>query len=225
MKYINKLIIPIILNFFAIPLSSAQGNIHTKTFRGQSITPYIKDITDFSITIYKEYPYLYDGTEEEYLPFIEHYSHSNYGIACLLFDDAKPIGVAIGMPMNEMREKYKQPFISARPQENCDELFYLGEFLLLKDYRGQGFGKQMYLELEQLIREDKGLKKICFCKIDESDHNPLIPKDYKPLDGFWEKLGFDRCDDITVTVYWRNVCEEDDSPHKMAYWLKSLAED
>ncbi len=225
MQNINKLIMPVILSFFVIPLLFAQENTHIKAFRGESITPYIKDITDLSITIYKEYPYLYEGTEEEYLPFIEHYTHSNYGIACLLFDDAKPIGVAIGMPMNEMREKYKQPFISARPQDNCDEIFYLGEFLLLKAYRGQGFGKQMYLELEHLIKENESLKKICFCKIDESDQNPLMPKNYRPLDGFWKKLGFGKCDDITVTVYWRNVFEENDSPHKMVYLLKSLSED
>lgn len=223
MRYLNNVIMPVILSFFAIPLLFAQENIHMKTFRGKSIIPYIKDITDLSITIYKEYPYLYEGTEEEYLPFIEHYTLSNDGIACLLFDNEKPIGVAIGMPINEMREKYQQPFINARPEENSNELFYLGEFLLLNDYRGQGFDKQMYLELERLIRENEDFKKICFCKIDEVDQNPLMPKNYKPLDEFWTKLGFDKCDDIIVSVYWRNVFEADDSPHKLVYWLKSLS--
>jgi GNAT superfamily N-acetyltransferase len=196
-----------------------------KTFRGESISSYVKDITDLCISIYAEYPYLYEGTEEEYLPFIEHYTQSKNGIACILFDHEKPIGIAIGMPMNEMREKYKHPFVNARPKENCEELFYLGEFLLLKDYRGQGLGKQMYSELEHLVKEYVGLKKICFCKIDETNQNPLKPENYKALDGFWAKLGFDKCDDINVTVYWRNVCEDNESPHQLVYWLKSLSSD
>ena len=225
MYYVNKLVVFLVLNFFAIPLLYSQEKIYIKTFRGESITPYIKDITELCITIYREYPYLYEGTEEEYLPFIEHYTCSNYGIACLLFDNTKPIGVAIGMPMDEMREKYKKPFINARPQENCEELFYLGEFLLLNDYRDQGFGKQMYLELERLVKENPKLKKICFCKFDETDQGPLMPENYKALDHFWEKLEFDKCDDLTVTVYWRNIYSEEDSPHKLMHWLKTLFKD
>lgn len=225
MHCLNKLTLSIILSFFMLPLLHCHGNIYMEAFRGTSITPFVKDITDLCIEIYREYPYLYEGTEEEYLPFIEHYTSSNNGIACLLFDNTKPIGVAIGMSMNEMREKYKQPFINARPLENCNELFYLGEFLLLKDYRGKGFGKQMYLELERLVKENLNLQKICFCKIDEDVHNPLIPADYKSLDEFWRKLGFEKCDDATVIVDWRDVSAEKDSPHKLVYWLKTLPRD
>jgi GNAT superfamily N-acetyltransferase len=215
----------IILFFFYLciaPLSYAQSNIHLEIFQGESIIPYVKDIADLSVRIYKEYPYLYEGTEEEYLPFIEHYTQFNEGIACILFDSAKPIGVAIGMPMNEMREKYKDPFVNARPQESCDEVFYLGEVLLLKAHRGQGLGKKMYLELERKIQENKIMKKVCFCKIDETKRDPLMPNGYKPLDGFWKKLGFHKCEDIRVTVYWCNVNEESESPHEMVYWLKSF---
>lgn len=226
MQYINKRFILVILSFFTISLLFGEENIHMKRFKGQAISPYVRDITDLSLIIYKEYPHLYEGTEEEYLPFIEHYTHSKCGIACLLFDHAKPIGVAIGMPMSAMRGKYQQPLLNARPEENFDTLFYLGELLLLKEYRGRGFGKQMYLELEQLVREEGAFKKICFCTIDEADlkSNPMKPKDYTSLDGFWRKLGFEKYNDITFSVYWRNLFEADDTPHKMSYWIKSFSD-
>ena len=222
MQHFNKLLLSTLLSLLVVPLLSIQGTIHLETFTGQAIVPYVKDITTLSLIIYKEYPYLYDGTEEDYLPAIEHYSHSEKGIACVLFDDTKPIGVAIGMPISEMREKYQQPFLHARPEENPDEIFYLGELLLLKEYRGQGFGKQMYLELERLVIEEN-FKKICFCKSNEDDPDPsIMPENYRPLDEFWKKLEFERCD-VSVSVYWKNIFETDESPHELVYWIKSIA--
>jgi len=217
-----KLISTFVLNLFVILPLTAKDSIHLQTFKGESINPYVKDITDLCITVFREYPYCYEGTEEEYRPFIEHYAHSDNGIACLLFENDYPIGVAIGMPLNEMREQYMDPFITARPQENCDELFYLGEFVLLKEYRGRGLGKEMYLELEDLVRENRNVKKMCFCKIDETNSEPTIPENYRSLDGFWEKLGFDQCDDVAMEAYWHDIGQIEASSHKLVYWLKSF---
>ena len=220
----NRMCCTLIFSLIVFVTSSliAKENISIRTFRGELISPFLQDITDLCITIYKEYPYCYEGTKEEYFPFIEYYAHDN-GIACLLFDGNHPVGVAIGMPISEMREKYKAPFHHARPHENFEEIFYLGEILLLKDYRCRGLGTEMYLEFERSVKENKNFKKICFCKIDESNQTNLEPENYKPLDGFWEKNGFDRCDDITVIVNWQNVGEVDESPHKLVYWLKSFS--
>ncbi len=211
------------LIFFVTVSLIAEENMSIKTFRGESIGPFLEDITDLCLTIYKEYPYCYEGTKEEYFPFIEYYAQSDHGIACLLFDSNRPVGVAIGMPMSEMREKYKAPFTDARSYENFNEIFYLGEFLLLKDYRGRGWGKKIYLEFEYAVDETENFKKMCFCKIDESNQTNLKPENYKPLDKFWKKKGFNKCDDITVIVNWKNVGELDDSPHKLVYWLKSFS--
>ena len=204
--------------FFLSSTLIAEETLSMRTYRGKSITPFLKDITDLCVTIYKEYPYLYEGTQEEYFPFIEHYAHSEHGIACLLFDNERLVGVAIGMPLNEMRDKYQAPFTNARPQENFREIFYLGEFLLVKDYRGRGLGKKIYLEFERSVTN---MKKICFCKIDETDRKILETENYRPLDGFWEKFGFHKCEDVSVTVNWQNVGELEESPHQLVYWLKS----
>lgn len=201
----------------------AAESLSVKTLRGKSIAPYLHNITDLCVQIYKEYPYLYEGTSEEYFPFIEYYAQSENGIACLLFDKDRPVGVAIGMPINEMREKYKGPFMNARPHENLGEIFYLGEYLLLKDYRGKGLGKEIYLEFERSVKKNQNMKKICFCKIDESNQTNLEIENYKPLDGFWVKNGFKKCDDITVSVDWQNVGELNDSPHILIYWLKPFS--
>ncbi len=200
----------------------SEENLSIKVFKGDEISPYVKGITDIAIEVYKEYPYLYDGTEEEYLPFIDYYSHSSFGIASLLFDGDRPVGVAIGMPLNEMRDRFKDPLLAARPDENLEKIYYLGEFLLINEYRGKGYGKKLYKQLENLVKENGEYSKLCFCKIVEWDYHPLMPNGYLPMDGFWIKQGFEICDDITVSVYWDDVGTNENSIHHLVYWMKNL---
>jgi GNAT superfamily N-acetyltransferase len=219
---IVKLGIGIVSLFMISFLYANEANIRMQILQGEVITSRVKDITDLSLSNYREYPYLYEGTEDEYLPLIQHYAESESGIACLLFDNEKPIGVAIGMPMSAMRENYKQPLLNCSEKIDIDSIFYLGEFLLLKEYRGKGLGKQMYIEFERLVMANGNFKSIWFCKISEFDSHPLMPTNYKSLDDFWKKLGFEQQEHLNFSVFWRNVSEIDDSPHKLAYWMKSL---
>lgn len=213
-----------IISFCLMPFLCANetSTIRMQVLQGEMINSHVKDITGLSLIIYREYPYLYEGTEEEYLPLIQHYAQSDNGIACLLFDNEKPIGVAIGMPMNAMRESYKKPILNSSEKIDIDSIFYLGEFLLLKGYRGKGLGKQMYIEFERLVKAKENFKTICFCKIFESDNHHLMPTNYKSLNDFWTKLGFKQQENLSFSVFWRNVFEVEDSPHKLVYWMKSL---
>lgn len=212
----------VMVELVVTPFLFSHENCRIEVFKGAEIIPYVKKVTDLSLAIYREYPYLYEGTEEEYMPFIEHYAKSELGMACILFDDEKPVGVAIGMPMDTMRKKYQEPLLSKYPEANINSFFYLGEFLILKEYRGKGFGKQIYVELEQSIKKEKLFKTICFCKIDEFELHPLKPDNYKSLDEFWRKLGFEQVEDLSTSVAWRNINELEDSPHKMVYWIKTM---
>lgn len=191
-----------------------------ETLQGQQIKPFVEQITNLSLEVYREAPYLYEGSLEEYGPFIGYYSESAQGIASLVFVHDTLVGVAIGMPMVEMREKYLQPYAMKRPGENLSEVFYLGEFLLLKEYRGKGWGKEMFSSFEAKAQE-QNFKKICLCSITES-HLNCDYQDNSSTDRFWEKLGFTKCEDITFSVAWKNVGTEENHPHQMVYWFKAL---
>ncbi|QLH36622.1 MAG: hypothetical protein HWD61_11200 [Parachlamydiaceae bacterium] len=207
-------------NFFLCSDAYSQ-DINIKSFEGKEILPYVKEITELCLIIYKEYPFLYEGTEAEYLPFIEYYAQSDQSIACIVFDHARPVGVAIGMPLHLMREKYQTPFSNLCPNEILSEFFYLGEFLLLHEYRGQNLGKQMYLEFERLI-QNKDQKNICFCSIDETLTFTPPPLNYHPLEEFWCHLGYQKCKEMTFSIDWRNISESQDSSHPMIYWIKKI---
>lgn len=65
-------------------LSANESSNRLQVLQGNDIHSRVKDITALSLIIYREYPYLYEGTEEEYLPAIQHYAQSENGLACVL---------------------------------------------------------------------------------------------------------------------------------------------
>lgn len=207
--------------FIMVFLHADEATIRMEVVQGEAIHAYVKDITDLSLIIYREYPYLYEGTEEEYLPHIQHYAQPE-SVACLLFDNEKTIGVAIGLPLKAMRDNYKRPLLNSDVYINIDSVFYLGEILLLPEYRGRGLGKQMYLKFEEMVRKKENFKSICLSKISELESHPRMPAQYKSLDTFWAKLGFKRLNNVHFSVVWLNVGDQEESSHKMVYWIKTL---
>ncbi len=195
---------------------SLYADMRIVSLQGEAIQPYVKDITELCLVIYREYPYLYEGTEAEYGPFIQEYAQSPHGIACLLFDDEKPVGVAIGVPLSAMRKNYQDGFAQFAPE--LTSVYYLAEFLLLTDYRNKGYGRELYRQFESLIPAE--YPTLSFCKIAERDTHPLMPQNYSPVDTFWRKLGYTEHKDWSFFVSWDDVGTLGNSSHQLIYWTK-----
>lgn len=207
------------------PFLAAQDGIRIETYRGQEINSHIKEITDVALVVYRDYPYLYEGTVEEYLPILALNGKSSCGLGCLVYDNDKVIGAALGMPADEIRSHYLEPLLKVSSREKLKASFYFAEMLLLKEYRNSDLGQQIYNAMEKLVKAEGIFNRIYFCNIVEADQHPLKPKDYLPFDEFWqmEKLGFEKCESLTFNAYWQNINETEDSPHQQVYWTKSIA--
>lgn len=197
---------------------TVEANVRLQVLRCQEIEAYVDAITELALIVYREYPYLYDGTMKEYLPLIQIYATSQDGIACLLFDNKKLIGAAIGLPFLEMRDNYKELFAD----EDLKDYYYLGALLLLKQYRGQGFGKKMYTAFEESVSALKVFQTLCFCKIQEFDKHPLMPRGYQSLESFWKKLGYIEHPKLTFTIPWKDIDAPKVRQHTLVYWTKDL---
>lgn len=192
-------------------------DIRVETFRDGQMAPYINEITDICNVIYKEYPYLYERTPEEYKCSFDLYAESNSSIICIAFDGKKVCGIAIGMPMSEYkREQYQYPFI--RRGDNLACIFYIGELGVLPEYRGKGIAKQMYQALEDQVKKEKRYKAIAISQINTSLDHPSLTPALK----FWEKQGFVKHPELTFQVFWKNINSNQETPHGMVYWVKPV---
>lgn len=195
-------------------------NIQLRTIGGKELARYIDEIARLRIIVFRDYPYLYDGTEAYEKKYLQTYMAAKNAMAVLALADEKVIGISTGVPMAEETVAFKLPFIEH--QVNTDSLFYCGESVLLPEYRGRGVYKQFFAERENFARELGGMRQICFCAVIREESHPLRPKNYRALDEIWQHFGYQPQKELIAWFPWKDVDQQTESQHPMMFWLKNL---
>lgn len=186
---------------------------------GEKARPYVNELARLRLDVFYEYPYLYEGSLEYEKNYLETYFKATHSFILILKDGDKVIGATTGIWANEEEDSFKTPFKNFGI--NPEDVFYFGESVLLKDYRGKGLGKIFFEERERYARSLPFIKLLSFCAVQRENH-PLKPHDYKPLDSFWENQGFKKVEDLTTTYHWRDRGEKKETDKLMQFWIKEI---
>jgi GNAT superfamily N-acetyltransferase len=103
-----------------------------------------------------------------------------------------------------------------------DRIFYLGESVLLKPYRGRGIGHAFFDRREAHARLLGKFTHAVFCAVHRPAGHPLAAPGYRPLDDFWRKRGYDRLPGLAGYLNWLDVGEAEETSKVMHYWMKAL---
>lgn len=186
---------------------------------GAEIKPYIVDLARLRIKVFHDYPYLYEGDlkyEENYLKI---YTDCAESALVLAFDGDTIVGASSALPMQAEADYVKKPFLDANM--DIEKIFYFGESVLLKKYRGQGIGKQFFMEREAAAREHN-CNIATFCAVERPPNHPHRPADWHPLDEFWQKLGYRKHPELTARFSWKDIGDTQETFKSMTFWLKHL---
>lgn len=184
---------------------------------GNAISNYIPALAWLRITVFYEFPYLYDGSDAYEREYLKTYLRSEESIFVLAKDKNKVVGASSGMPLKLETDEVKAPFIAKGI--NPAEVFYFGESVLLKPYRGLGLGKTFFTEREKHAQA-LGYPITAFCGVQRPDDHPRKPAGYRTLHSFWEMMGYEMQPDMTTTFSWQDLDENTSSPKKMMFWMK-----
>lgn len=196
------------------------STIYTKTFLSNDAAPYLHAIVDLCNRVFSEYPELYEA-QDEYTEIIAKYIQSSSGVATIIFNDTQPVGVAIGSALTDKKDHYDEAMLQENGI-NPDDFFYLGEIVLLKEYRGKGYGKQVYQEFEEAVKNLNHFSALIFCKLHQSAHPELQPADYHSLNTFWSKQGYTQHPTLMIPFHWRDNISHEIMDHPMEVWFKPL---
>ncbi len=194
--------------------------IDVKSLTGDAIKGVLPDLARLRIIVFRDWPYLYDGTldyEEQYLAKFA----ASPGAVCVVARDGDLIvGASTGAPMIEHAEEFGEPFKKAG--YDISKIFYCGESVLLKSHRGHGLGHAFFDHREAQARRLGGFTHSTFCRVIRPDNHPLKPKDYIPLDGFWRKRGYAPVPGLIATYNWKDIDQDSETVHEMQFWMKAL---
>ncbi|MCB1920102.1 MAG: GNAT family N-acetyltransferase [Candidatus Competibacteraceae bacterium] len=197
---------------------------------GANLERFIPEVARLRIQVFRDYPYLYDGDLDYEARYLRTYSQARGSVVVLALDGARIVGASTGLPLAEETDPFKAPFIAHGYDPS--QVFYLGESVLLPEYRGRGIGVRFFVEREAHARALAAspdsvfgpLRWLTFCAVERPADDPRRPLDYAPLNAFWRKRGYTRQASLRTAFSWKEVGEAGESLKPMVFWLKEFQE-
>jgi hypothetical protein len=196
------------------------SDIAIKHLSGKAVEPWIPDLARLRITVFRDFPYLYDGTTQYEENYLQTYTRSPDSIVVLALDGEQVIGASTGLPMQDETPEFQQPFVDHG--YDPAKVFYCAESVLLKAYRGRGVYKQFFTGRESHARQLGRFECLGFCCVQRPLDHPLRPADYVPLDAVWAKFGYVKHPELHASYHWKDVDQAEESAHDMVFWLKPI---
>ncbi len=187
---------------------------------GSQAREYATEIGQLRLKIFYDFPYLYEGSLDYEMQYLETYFKAQHSIIILLKEGNSVIGATTGIWAKEEETEFREPL--QKWGLNPDQVFYFGESVLLPDYRGKGYGKTFFSEREKFARSLPFIKYLTFCRVVREDSHPLKPEKYSPLDSFWQSQGFQEADGLVTLYPWKDRGETQETHKEMQYWLKEI---
>jgi GNAT superfamily N-acetyltransferase len=189
-------------------------------FSGSALHEHLDAVARLRITVFREFPYLYDGSMDYERRYLQTYVQCPESVVVLAIAGDDVVGASTGIPMRHEEAAFQQPFVDRGldPQR----IFYCAESVLLPEYRGRGIGGRFFDEREAHARALGGFDWCCFCAVERPADHPLRPPGYQPHDAFWRKRGYSPQPELGATYNWKDVDQPEQTSKRLGFWLKSV---
>lgn len=193
--------------------------IRVERLTGQSLAEALDDVARLRIEVFRAWPYLYDGDAGYEAEYLQTYRESADAILVGAFDGDRLVGASTGTPMEDHSEDFGAAF--AGQGIPLTDIFYCAESVLLPEYRGHGLGHRFFDAREAHARA-LGRRYSAFCGVVRPEDHPLRPDDYRPLDGFWRKRGYERVEGAVAEFSWKDLDRDEETVHPLQFWMRRL---
>jgi GNAT superfamily N-acetyltransferase len=190
-----------------------------RALTGAALGAALNDVAALRIAVFRDWPYLYDGTVEYERRYLESYRSSPGAIVVGAFDGATLIGAATGTPMEDHAAAFSAPFADVGIA--LDQIFYCAESVLLPHYRGQGIGHRFFDMREDHARA-LGRSHIAFCAVVRPEDHPLRPVNARSNEAFWRGRGYAPLPGVLAEFEWTDLGDTAPSVKPLQFWMRSL---
>lgn len=193
--------------------------ISLASLTGDELAAAVDDLARLRIRVFRDFPYLYDGTLDYETAYLGVFARAKDGIIVAARDHGRIVGCSTGSALTAHHDAFAEPFQAHGYR--LDDIFYCGESVLLPEYRGKGLGHAFFDRREAHAR-DRGYRHSTFSSVVRPADHPLRPPEYKPLDGFWRKRGYEKVDGLVASFDWKDIDQPAPTPHAMQFWMRRL---
>ena len=189
-----------------------------RILEGAALDAALDELAALRIAVFRDWPYLYDGTLAYERAYLEPYRTSPGAIVVGAFD-GRLVGAATGTPMEDHAAEFGAAF--AGVDVPLDRVFYCAESVLLPAYRGQGIGHRFF-DLREAHARALGRSHMAFCSVIRPDDHPLRPMDARSNAAFWRGRGYAPLPGVVAEFEWLDIGQAAPSKKPLQFWMRSL---
>jgi GNAT superfamily N-acetyltransferase len=115
-------------------------SVRVSILEAQDLARGLAALAKLRITIFREWPYIYDGSAEYEAHNLSKFAAARRGVIIAAIDGEEIVGCATAAPLAEVDPSFATPFGARR--EDISRASYFGESMLLPAYRGRGLGRR-----------------------------------------------------------------------------------
>lgn len=190
-----------------------------RTLTGAALDAALDDVAALRINVFRDWPYLYDGSLDYERRYLETYRNSAGAILVGAFDGETLVGAATGTPMEDHATEFASAFAAVDIPLN--QIFYCAESVLLPAYRGQGIGHGFF-DLREAHARAIGRSHMAFCAVMRPDDHPLRPADARSNAAFWRGRGYAPLQGVVAEFDWTDVGQTTPSRKPLQVWMRLL---
>ena len=198
----------------------SRDSLRIETFAGDAMRPHIPALAGLRMSVFRDFPYLYDGDEAYEATYLADYIAAPSAALVVAFDGTRPVGCSTCVRLAEEDDALRAPFEAAGI--DAARVFYFGESVLLPEYRGQGAGVAFFAAREAHARAVSTCDLAAFCAVRRPEDHPLRPQNAASLEPFWRKRGFTPTPNLVAHLTWKQIDTGTEVENTLAFWLKPL---
>lgn len=196
------------------------GMVTTRPLGRDEIAGRIGELAHLRIAVFREWPYLYDGSPAYERDYLKTYLEADGAFVAGAFAGKAMVGACTAAPLAAHKAEFAAPFEAHGLDP--DAFFYFGESVLLPEFRGQGIGVRFFHMREAEARR-QGFSSCIFSAVVRPPDHPMRPAGYQPLDAFWQRRGYRKLDGFLTRFAWKDIGEDEETAKPMEYWTRDLA--
>ncbi len=193
--------------------------IDVRPLRGPELEAALADVAGLRITVFRDWPYLYDGRLDYERQYLDTYRDNPGALLVGAFHEGRLIGASTSTPMEDHAPEFAAPFqtLGIAPEK----ILYGAESVLLRPYRGIGLGHR-FIDLREGHARTLGRTHVAFCSVVRPEDHPARPAAYRGNDAFWRGRGYAPLPGVLARFSWKDLGDTAETEKPLQFWMRAL---
>ncbi len=194
-------------------------DIDVRVLTGPDLEAALDGVAALRITVFRDWPYLYDGTLDYERQYLDTYRDNPGALLVGAFHDGRLVGASTSTLMEDHAEAFAAPLRTIGLP--VGSILYGAESVLLPAYRGIGLGHR-FIDLREAHARTLGRSHVAFASVVRPEDHPMKPPHARTNDAFWLGRGYRPLPDVVARFSGKDVGDTGETEKPLQFWMRAL---